>query len=296
MKTIYQQLLEAKGLLTEDFKDDAKDIMGKDLAGAVADLKAKAGDGEFKKGAVAGEEDGKTDDESATFSKEDVAASEMFPTQAEIGFSNSLADLCNDKFGAIDAAFTEPVLMPANGPKTPILCAKVGGETAILDGHHRWSLCYMINPDAKMSCDVMSGNFKDAGEALKVMQFAIAAKAGTVKTKEAEGKNLMAVDQEVVEDYVLENIGEKEIELFKKYKPELDSKEKIAEYVGKNHALIKASPGPFPRPIMPQAGENGLDQGKVNTAIEKGEINYNEPYVKENSLKESFQRRAGIIK
>ena len=42
---------------------------------------------------------------------------------------------------------------------------------------------------------------------------------------------------------------------------------------------------------MPQAGENNLDQGKVNTAISKGEINFNKPYVKE-----LFQRRAGIKK
>lgn len=278
-------------ILNEDFKKDAEDIMGKDLAGAVAALKTKAADKEFQAGANAGNQDGAEDDETAEFSNKPVEASKMFPTQKEIGFGKSLKDLCQDKYGAIDSAFGNPVFMPSPDGKIPIMCAELGGNIAILDGHHRWSSCFMINPDAKMSCDIMKGDFQDPEDALKAMQFAIAAKAGKVITKGMDGQDLMTASGQDVEDYVLENIGEKEVELFKKHKPELDSKEKIAKYVRGNHAKIAKMQGPYPRLIMPQAGKNDLDQGDVNKAIKKGEINFSPPYVKE-----TFQRRAGIKK
>ena len=296
MKPIFQQLLEAKSILLEDFEDDAKTIMGKDLAGAVASLKTKASDSEFQQGATSGKSDGADNDESADFATKPIEASKMFPTQKEIGFGKSLHDLCQDKYGAIDSAFGNPVFMPSPDGKIPIMCAELGGNIAILDGHHRWSSCFMINPDAKMACDIMKGDFQRPEDALKAMQFAIAAKAGKIATKGMDGKDLMTESGQAVEDYVLENIGEKEIGLFKKHKPELDSKEKIAKYVRANHAKIAKMRGAFPRAIMPQAGENNLDQGDVNKAIEKGEINFSPPYVKESSLKETLQRRAGIKK
>jgi hypothetical protein len=314
MKTIFQQLLEAKGLLTEDFADDAKDIMGKDLAGAVADLKAKAADKDFKAGANAGRSDGDDEDEKISSSETSVPATEMFPTQAEIGFGNSLADLVADKFECIDNAFSNPVKMSSKEGKTPILTADIGGEIAILDGHHRWSLCFMINPEAEMSCDVLKGDFNDAGDALKAMQFAIAAKAGAVKTKNFEGKDLMAVSTEEVEEYVAENIVPSAVEKFAKFKPEIfakagikkpnktrdldDTKVKkaIGKYIGESHKLILKMKGPNPRNIMPQSGKSGTSQDDVNKALAQGDINFNEPFVKENSLKEQFQIRAGIIK
>ena len=141
--------------IMEDAAADLEKAMDKDLAGAVGDLKTLAGNPDFKQVANKGAEDGKPDDEKVAFTTAPVPARKMYPTQAEIGFGNSLADIVNDKYGAIDSAFKSPVKMPSPDGKIPVLCAEIGGKIAILDGHHRWSLCFMINPDAQMMCDIM---------------------------------------------------------------------------------------------------------------------------------------------
>ena len=309
MNEVYRQILITKGLLTEDFKTDAKGIMDKDLAGAVSSLKTKASDKEFQSGATAGQDDGSDSDEKVTSNVTPIPATKMFPTQKEIGFGNSLEDLVKDKYEQIDNAFTNPVKMSSPDGKVPILTADIGGEIAILDGHHRWSLCFMINPDAKMACDVLKGDFDTAEDALKAMQFAIAAKAGKVVTKNFEGKDLMSVSTEEVEKYVEENIVRSAVAKFAKYKPEILSKagikkpnkerdlddtkikKAIARYIGNTHKKIKAMVGPYTRTIMPQAGASGTSQDDVNKALAQGEINFNDPFMKEN-----WQYRAGIIK
>ena len=296
MKPIFQQLLEAKSILLEDFEDDAKTIMGKDLAGAVASLKTKASDSEFQQGATSGKSDGADDDEEVSSNTHPVPATKMFPTQQEIGFGNSLEDLVKDKYEQIDNAFNSPVEMSSADGKTPILVADIGGNIAILDGHHRWSLCFMINPDADMSCDILKGDFDSAEDALKAMQFAIAAKAGKVVTKGFEGKDLMSTSTKEVEQYIKDNIIDSAIEKFKKYKPEIfkeggDDKDAVASYIGEAHKKIVKMKGPYTRPIMPQAGASGVDQSDVNKALAQGAINFNEPYIKE-----AFQIRAGIKK
>jgi hypothetical protein len=314
-KTLGSQIAAMRSkILNEDFAKDAEDIMGKDLAGAVADLKSKAGDKEFQKGATAGHDDGAEDDEKVASSTKPVPATKMFPTQAEIGFGNSLDDLVADKYEQIDNAFNTPVEMSSPSGKSPILVADIGGEIAILDGHHRWSLCFMINPDAEMNCDILKGDFDTPEDALKAMQFAIAAKAGKVKTKGFEGKDLMSVSTEEVEQYVEENLVKSAVMKFAKYKPEIFEKagmkapnsgrdagrekprQAIAKYIGNTHKKIVKMKGLFTRNIMPQADFSGAPQDTVNTALAKGDINFNKPYVKENSLRETFQYRAGIKK
>ena len=267
--------------IIEDVQDDLKAAMGKDLAGAVADLKSKAGSDDFKALAAKGAEDGKPEDEKVPFSTTPVPCTKMYPTQAEIGFGNSLNDLCKDQFGAIDAAFSNPVKMPSKDGKIPVLCAEVDGKVAILDGHHRWSLCFMINPKAQMVCDVMKTPAgMGAEDALKAMQLGIAAIAGKVVTAPFEGADLMATSTEKVRKFVLDNIGEKEVATFAKYDKALSTKEAIADHVANSHKLILQMKGPFPRNIMPQAGRSGdkTTQDAVNKAFQSGEINFKEPF------------------
>lgn len=287
------RLQKLAGILKEDFKDDVEDIKKSSLATAVDKIRDLIKDPEFINNATSGEKDGTIKDETISFSSGNVACAEMLPTQAEIGFGNSLDDIVNDKYGAIDSAFSEPVKMPSPDGKVPVLTARIGSDVVILDGHHRWSLCFMINPDAKMACDIMETptGFK-AADALKIMQLAIGVEAGKVVTKPFEGKDLMATPTEEVIKYILDNIGEKEVAKFSKYKSELNSKEAIAKYIGESHKKIVKMKGPFPRTIMPQAGKSGVSQDDVNTALEKGEINFNTPYKKESVNK----RRESMLK
>jgi len=274
----FQKLAGIK-VVTEDAASDLEKAMNKDLAGAVADLKTLAKNSDFKDLANKGVEDGNPDDEKVPFSTTNIANTKMYPTQAEIGFGNSLDDIVNDKYGAIESAFTSLVKMPSPDGKVPVLCAEIGGKIAILDGHHRWSLCFMINPGAEMACDIMKAPAgMDAEEALKAMQLGIAAKAGNVVTKPFEGKDLMATSTEEVKKYILDNIGEKEIATFAKHKSELNTKEAIADHIANAHKLILKMKGAYPRTIMPQAGKSGTSQDDVNQAFSSGEVNFKEPF------------------
>jgi hypothetical protein len=116
---------------------------------------------------------------------------------------------------------------------------------------------------------------------------AIAAKAERVRTKDFEGKDLMATNTAAVESYVNDNIGEKEIDLFDKYTSgELSSADEIAMEVGEAHAVIVKMKGDFPRKIMPQSGHSGADQDDVNNALKRGTVNYKEPYGEDIDLAE----------
>ena len=148
-------MLKLKSLLTEAPGDDIAKIAGAGLAQSVSMLKKLASDPDMQGLLAKGAEDGKPTDEVVKFSQGSIPCTKMFPTQAEIGFGNSLDDLCKNQpwRSAVQAAFKSPVLMPSKPDNVPVLAAKVGGKIFILDGHHRWSLCFMINRNAKMVCD-----------------------------------------------------------------------------------------------------------------------------------------------
>ena len=288
-------MLKMRPLLNEAPEDDLKTIAGANLGKTVSLLQKLSSDKDFVAALNKGAEDGDIKDEQVPLKRVTVACTKMYPTQAEIGFGNSLDDLCGDKFGAIDRAFKSPVSMGSKDGDIPILCASFGGKIAILDGHHRWSLCLMINRDAKMVCDVLEMPAgKKPEDALKIMQMAIAAKAGRVQTKDFYGQDLMATGTNEVIQYVKDNIVDTAVEKYNKYtNGQVAEKDAIADYVGESHKTIVSMKGKFPRNIMPQAGKSGANQDDVNKALAAGEINFDEPYVEE-SLKKHFQKVARI--
>jgi hypothetical protein len=275
-------MLKLKPLITEAPSDDLAKVVDAGLAQSVSMLKKLASDPDMQGLLAKGAEDGKPKDEVVKFSQGSIPCTKMFPTQAEIGFGNSLDDLCKNQpwRSAVKAAFKSPVLMPSKPDNVPVLAAKVGGKVFILDGHHRWSLCFMINRNAKMVCDIMEVPAgKDAEGALKIMQMAIAAKAGKVLTKDFEGKDLMATGTDEVENYVVDNIEPERIEEFNQgTNGALADAAAIATEVGKAHKVIASMKGKFPRSIMPQADHSGAPQDTVNQALAKGTINFDEPF------------------
>lgn len=210
-------MLKLKSLLSEAPADDIKKVASANLAQSVSMLKKLASDEDMQSLLSKGAEDGQPKDEVVKFSTANMSCTKMFPTQAEIGFGNSLDDLVYDKFKVIDSCFKSPVKL-GPPPGSPVLCAKVGGKIFILDGHHRWSSCFMTNRNAKMMCDIMEVPTGQGAEgALRIMQMAIAAKAGKVLTKDFEGQDLMATGTDEVENYVADNMIESAIEKFNKY-------------------------------------------------------------------------------
>ena len=294
-----------KNLLVEAPEDIAADIEKAQtggLATAVGIFSKIASDPDFQKIANAGKTDGDAGDEVISVKDTTTKAKDLYATQMEIGFDKSLKDAMTNEYQCVDFAFESKVLMSSPDGRIPLLTAQVAGKKVVLDGHHRWSLAFMINPEANLAVTEMqmpSGATDE--DALIIMQMAIAAKAGDVQTKTISGQDLMKVGSDVVKNYVLENIQEKGIEAFKKADATLDSAEAIAEHMAKAHQIILKRKGEFERAIMPQAGKSGTSQDAVNTALGQGTINFSDPKpgdVKEEgiSLKEHFQKIAKIKK
>ena len=272
-------MLKLKSLLSEAPADDIKRVASANLAQSVSMLKKLASDKDMQSLLSKGEQDGQPKDEVVKFSTANMSCTKMFPTQAEIGFGNSLDDLVYDKYKVIDTCFKSPVKL-GPPPGSPVLCAKVGGKIFILDGHHRWSSCFMTNRNAKMMCDIMEVPAGQGAEgALRIMQMAIAAKAGKVLTKDFEGQDLMATGTDEVENYVVDNMIESAVEKFNKYtNGALPDAAAIAIEIGVAHKEIKSMKGTFPRKIMPQADHSGAPQDVVNKALSQGTINFDEPF------------------
>jgi len=278
---IKQMVMERLQSLNEAPVDDFLASKDKALPDYVSTLKSVAPDGDFRKVAGGGKNDGNPEDEVVTIERTSIAAIKLLPTQAEIGLSNSLADQMNNNYNAAKTALglvMNPIIMPsADDPPPAIL---VFGGKYILDGHHRWSQVAMMNPNGMVAIDNMtSPSIKTNEEALKVMQLAIAAKAGKVVTKPFEGANLMKTGDQAVRAYVLENIQDEVLNLLVEAKKIKEpNKDAAADYIVNNFKLVKKNPGPFSRvKSMPQAGKSGVSQDAVNTALAAGEINFLDP-------------------
>jgi hypothetical protein len=181
-------------------------------------LKQIAGDPEFRAIAGAGLTDqGGEADEIVTVERGSTAAQNLIPTQAEIGFSNSLADQLKNAYGSTEAALGmkgTPIIMPS--PDDPPPAILVWNGKYILDGHHRWSQVMMTNPVGVLAIDSMSGPaLKSAEDALKMTQLAIALSAKKVETKPFEGKNLMDASSGDVYKFVYNNVTDEVISLLR---------------------------------------------------------------------------------
>jgi len=138
----------------------------------------------------------------------------------------------------------------------------------------------MVNPTGEVKIDNLTGPAIDnEEEALKTMQFAIAAMADKVVTKPFEGENLMSANEQQVASFVLKNITDEVLQLLvQAQKIPKPDKQLAAKYIAGNLSVIKNAAGKFSREkSMPQAGDSGVSQDAVNQALGTGKINFDAP-------------------
>jgi hypothetical protein len=270
--------------LKENEKADAF-IAGanKGLHDYTALLKQIASDEEFRKLALSGQSDaGGADDEAISVSSgEPVAAKNLVPTQSDIDLEKSLGDQMINRHTGTEYALENPVTMGSTEGRIPIL---VFDGKYILDGHHRWSQVVMTNPEALMTTDNLSSPAFGSGpqgaeKALKATQLAIAALAGNVATKDTE-INLLTVKPQQIAKYVLDTISDEVVRMLHNAgKISEPTKEAAAKMYANNlNGLQQREKGKFQRKLgMPQAGESGTQQAKVNKALEQGLVNFDNP-------------------
>ena len=265
----------------------------------VAKLKGLSRNPGFRAVALAGRDDAKgPEDEAVTIPEGGtgvVAARSLRPTQADIGFSNSLADQVIDEFGSTTKVLEDEPIMLGPGGGSPILT--YDGKW-ILDGHHRWSQVMMTNPDGKVAIsDLSGGGLEGPEDALKATQLAIAAYTGNLKTKALGGKDLMKTSPETVKKFVIQKITPEVLQLLAdKGKITEPKKEAAAEYFAKNLEIIQALKGAFDREqSMPQADFTGGKgtQDKINQQLSQGVVNFDEPSL--DDIQESKQNSPNLL-
>jgi len=263
---------DAAGKLAAAFKTQ-------DVSGFVSQFKAIASDPKVQAILKAGTTDGNPGDEKITYAKGSVAVKGLLPTQSEIGFDQSIANILSDQYDSLQSILKGT--------------ANVGGPIVtyngkyVIDGHHRWSQVYAANPNAKMENLDIKGNLKPT-EILKIVHAAIAAKIGEVPSADPKGINILnGVTEKQVADAVNSKLSDK-------------AKKIWAANGEKDNASIKPVAGSPGRADMPQTDKGGAPTDKL-TLLQKGMVNFKDPKsgdVKKESLQEirRMQKLSGIRK
>ena len=173
------------------------------------------------------------------------------PTQNEIDVDKSL------KYPLTNASSAEQCLKGGSVAIAGKQIVTGGGGSFIIDGHHRWSQLYCINPQASIAAMDVS-EITDPMAGLKATQLGIAGDIGKVPTAIVEGQNLLKMGKEPIVEYITKTITPEVIEVFKKAGKGSDATS-IAQYIWKNVALMQQKNQPVAgapgRGIMPQTDD-----------------------------------------
>ena len=187
-----------------------KDLLGKQYEQFVSELGSNITDKKFADFLLGGLTDGKMQrDDVVKFSNISIPCSGLKPTQNEIAIDKSLSyPLKLTPTSDLVAYFNGGTFAP--GGKI-VTC---GGGKYIIDGHHRWSQLYCMNPNAKIEAIDMT-SFKSPYLALKVTQLAIAATANTIPIESAAGSdNLIGINEDALKKFIYDYIGQNAIAAF----------------------------------------------------------------------------------
>ena len=280
-------MTEWRKFLKEAEYDQSKRKVLSDLIDApyeqfVADLAKKIKDPKFQEFLNMGIEDRAAQDDVVSVQEADIPVKDLQPTQSQIGLADSLGYLSTQAPQG-GSAIAKGSVKPAN----------VGGRiiTAngkyIVDGHHRWSQVYLINPNAT----IPAYNFQVGGKldspkgVLKLAHLAIAAVDKAVPLVPADAATDIFQtngDREAIVK-ILSNPKVVSEELAAVLAPHYQVKtredviNKIADNAESLFAATQASAAAGPeRGLMPQTAAKGKSKETAKMAAMKAsEVNWN---------------------
>ena len=190
---------------------------------------------------------------------EAIPVQKLIPLQREIGLDNSLAyPLACD----CSTYFNSPVTIVA-----PIVTYN---GTFIVDGHHRWSQLYMVNPEASISAINFSYGDQNPLRILRNFQGAIAVAEGEVPSQVVGLADVYSMGEDEIRSYVESNISDECVNGLCDLVG-LDSEDEVVEYIVGNAMEMKQYAVPYgnapARSSMPQTTDEAIDvaeQGQTN--------------------------------
>ncbi|MDD5551422.1 MAG: hypothetical protein PHS34_09195 [Candidatus Omnitrophica bacterium] len=204
--------------------------------------------------------------------------SKLKPIQREIDLEKSLAFLGK-----------HPENVPLILKGGPLTSKNFGGHTVvtnkgknIIDGHHRWSQVYLINPSAKIeSVDL---NVENPENALVASQAAIASITGSVDVRTVgEDKNIYSMPVDAIHKNMVKYLSPSFYEAFYKARPDqFKSSQDVEDYILGNILKMRVEVKPLTnlsRGIMPVFDEAGVEY--ATDKLSMGKINLKPPFIKE---------------
>lgn len=317
-----KKTVDIKSEPSEDLKR-LTDLMSKDYTTFVEELSSITSDNnlfpKLKNLILGGNKDGRPSDEKFNITEEydqDVAG--LIPTQNEIDRNKSLSfpvtyPIEYEKIGVSkeDAKNQISEILkgtPVKINKMPIVVFDFGGETYILDGHHRWSAVHALNQAGKIKAIKLSSSKGiDPLKALRAIQLSIAVSVGEVPTAKAGSADtniLLSSSNSATKSYLEENMSDGFIGIYKEVKDKEGDKEKAISFIMSNikpmqsKGFLKGAPT---RAVMPQTDgtkelkanqdlwKNPLKAGQINVLPKYGIKNTPQVAQKESRIVKSFE-------
>jgi len=227
-------------------------MLGQDYKTFVAQLKSALKDSKFRAALdLIGDQF-----DSVKFTNATPKVTDLKPTQNEVVLSNSL------DYPLTDVASAKKYLDGGTVTvKGPIVTCNTGNY--VIDGHHRWSQLFCVNPDAKITAIDM-GNITDPVNALKSAQIGVAIDKGKIQTAAGGGQNLFTIGESEFKKYCETKITDPVIQVFVDHGI---AEDKISSYLWKNVLTLRKTSKPISgateRPLMPQTEPSTLDASPV---------------------------------
>lgn len=274
--------------LSPQDEEELKTLLGQSYEGLVAKLKQSWKDEKLRQLIASGMRDGNRGDDVIQIDEISIEVSALKPTQNEIGLAESLKWPIQSVDTATKCLTGKDVMLGFPDP-FPIVTLN---KKFVIDGHHRWSQVFAVNPKATMKANNINAPWLSPIQALKAVQMAIAIKAqGKFPSSEAKGINMLKSTEQEIKNYVINKTkipvlkvfsDFKKINSFEQNKDKGALKKQLAKYIWPNVDLMQKSNTPIPnapaRTEMPQTDKApGYD-----AELEKGIINISKPLAPKN--------------
>lgn len=230
-------------------------------------LAANYSDPEFVQQISMGLLDGFARDEVTPSVRTSFATTQLRPTQNVIVMENSLS------FVLTNGATVSSYLAGGTFAVAGRYLVTGNDGTFIIDGHHRWSQLFLVNPNTRIEVNDLP-EIQDPFMALEASQLAIVVDTDSLPSSSGSGSNLYTVGEGDFSDYVIATMNAGVRTAFATFGYTSDAE--IVDYLWGNVLRLRTFNQPItgaaapPRELMPQTD----DAPNFFALLGSGEINY----------------------